>query len=159
MSTTFSLFERWKASKGHTSDAAAAKALGVTRAAVSLWRQGRNGKASVLEKMARDLGEDPAQYYLGAMAEAENDAADKRALIRMARRLGAACFALLALAPLMLHSSPVEAAGREMAARVSPHLIHYAKWLTARLRRLGAWCRAFAKDSPCNLPVSNPAPA
>lgn len=95
MSATFSLFERWKANKGFTSDAQAASALGVTRGAVHLWRGGRNGSAAVIERMANDLGEDAIPVILQAFAEAARDAEDRRALTRMAKKLAASSMALL----------------------------------------------------------------
>ena len=127
MSATFTLFARWKAAKGFVSDAEAARALHVHVSTITPWKlHGRNGSAAVIERMAKDLGEDPVPVILQAFAEAARDADDKRTLGRLARRLGAACVALLALAPLMMHSSPAEAAGGQNAAREPVQLIHYA---------------------------------
>lgn len=146
MTATFSLFERWKAAKGYDTDSAAANQLGVTRAAVSLWRQGRNGSASLIERMAKDLGEDAVPVILQAFAEAARDAEDKRTLGRLAKRLGAACVALLALAPWTQPASAQERVGTQEAVQ----LIHYAQWLTVRLRQFRAWCRPFGVQPPCN---------
>lgn len=124
MSATNDLFTRWKAHKGHASDRQAAAALGVSHAGPAQWRAGRNGSAAVIERMAKDLGEDPVPVILQAFAEAARDAEDKRTLGRLARRLGAACVALLALAPWMMPSNAHAATeGHEEA----PRLIHYAQ--------------------------------
>lgn len=156
MSATNDLFTRWKAHKRIDTDSEAAKRLGVSHGTPHHWKQGRNASVAVLERMAKDLGEDVIPHYLAAMAEAAKDAEDKRTLARLARRLGAACFALLALAPLMLHSSPAEAAG---GLQGNDQLIHYAKWLTARFRRIKAGCRLlFARmANSCNPHALHPA--
>ena len=105
MSATNDLFTRWKAHMRLQSDREAAAKLGLSHGAPHLWRTGRNGSAAVIERMAKDLGEDPVPVILQAFAEAARDAEDKRTLGRLARRLGAACVALLALAPWMMPSS------------------------------------------------------
>lgn len=105
MSATNDLFARWKAHKGIETDSEAARVLNVSHGAPHHWRQGRNGSAAVIERMAKDLGEDPVPVILQAFAEAARDAEDKRTLGRLARRLGAACLALLALSPAVLPSS------------------------------------------------------
>lgn len=110
MSATNDLFTRWKAHKGVQTDSEGARILSVSHGAPHHWRQGRNGSAAVIERMAKDLGEDPVPVILQAFAEAARDAEDKRTLGRLARRLGAACLALLALAPMLMpsnaHASP-----------------------------------------------------
>lgn len=137
VSATFSLFERWKAAKGFTKDSDAAKALGVTRAAVSLWKTGRNGGPSVIYRMAEDLGDEPTKHVLASLSEATANVKDKKTLARLARRLGAACLAVLALAPWMIHSRPSEATGGANGTPERVHLIHYAKWLLRALGRFG----------------------
>lgn len=135
MSATIELFEAWKKAKGYATDAAAGHALKVSKQAVNNWRS-RNGNAEahVIERMCRDLGRDPAPVMLQAFAEAAKSAEAARSLMRVARQLGAACVALLALVPLMLHSSPVEAAGARTAeGSVAPQLIHYAHFVRIRL--------------------------
>lgn len=160
MTATFGLFERWKAAKGFETDSAAAQALGVTRAAVSLWRQGRNGSAALIERMAQDLGTDPVPVILQAFAEAARDAEDRKTLGRLARKLGAACLALFMLAPTV----PSSAAAAEIAASETPRFIHYAKWLGRLIARMaptrwlarGLW---FTPTEPprCSHLASNPA--
>lgn len=105
MSATNDLFTRWKAHKGVGTDSEAARILNVSHGAPHHWRQGRNGSAALIERMAKDLGIDPIPVILQAFAEAARDAEDKRTLGRLARRLGAACLALLALAPMVMPSN------------------------------------------------------
>ena len=124
MSATNDLFTRWKAHKRVETDSEAARLLNVSHGAPHHWRQGRNGSAAVIERMAKDLGEDPVPVILQAFAEAARDAEDKRTLGRLARRLGAACVALLALAPWMMPSSAHAASEGHAEA---PRLIHYAQ--------------------------------
>lgn len=157
MSATNELFTRWKAHNRIQTDAEAAKLLGVSHGTPHHWRQGRNGAASVIERMAKDLGVDPIPTILQAFAEAARDAEDRKTLGRLARRLGAACVALLAAAPLMLHSSHAQAAGAQETPSALHQPIHYAKWLTARVRRFRAWCRDFLEPSPCSPLASYPA--
>lgn len=113
MSTTNELFTRWKAAKGIQSDREAAARLGVSHGAPHHWRQGRNAGVTVLERMAKDLGEDAVPYYLAAMAEASKDAEDKRTLARMAKKLAASSLALLLA--LMPYFAPTPAAASGLA--------------------------------------------
>lgn len=150
MSATNDLFERWKAHKRIETDSEAARVLNVSHGAPHHWRQGRNGSAAVIERMAKDLGEDPVPVILQAFAEAARDAEDKRTLGRLARRLGAACVALLALAPCMMPSSAHAAAqGHAEATR----LIHYAQSLRSAVRSILARCRSLIAPrlQPMNL--------
>jgi len=129
MTATLALFERWKAHKKLLSDREAAKVLGLSHGAPHLWRTGRNGSAAVIERMAKDLGEDPVPVILQAFAEAARDAEDKRTLGRLAKRLGAACWALVALMPLLSAAPNVEAMEQCDSARP----IHYAHFVRIRL--------------------------
>ena len=110
MTATVELFDRWKALRKLTSDREAAKVLGLSHGAPAQWRTGRNGSAAVIERMCKDLGEDPVPVILQAFAEAARDAEDRRTLGRLARRLGAACVALLTLAPWVMPSNAYAAA-------------------------------------------------
>lgn len=170
MSATLELFERWKAAKGLASDRAAAAALGISHAGPAQWRAGRNGAASVIERMAKDLGIDPVPVILQAFGEAARDGADKRTLQRLARKAGAACFALLMLLPLFPsraeahRDATVNHTENGLSVVVRP--IHYANRQMrfvriAFLARLRAWCTDFIKESRelcSSLPhVSSPA--
>lgn len=112
MSATYDLFTRWKAAKGLPSDNAGAIALGLTRASASLWKQGRNAEADLIERMAKDLGEDPAMWAALVMKEQSKGEAS-RAWGRIARRLGAAAaIALCAVAvPAITQESTAYAVG------------------------------------------------
>jgi hypothetical protein len=106
MSATWELFERWKARKGHESNNAAASDLGTARQTVQNWKDGRNGDAHFIERMAKDLGEDPVPVILEAFAEAARDAQAKRTLQRLAKRFrGAALAVALGALPLMAPSA------------------------------------------------------
>lgn len=159
MSATLDLFIRWKAAKGIASDRSAAAELGISHAGPAQWRAGRNGSASVIERMARDLGEDPIPVILQAFAEAARDADDRKTLAKLARRLGAAVV-LLMLAPMMI---PGSAKAAETGLSEGGRNIHYALFLN-RLRQwlrsvitgtvsrttMPAWWRPFNGASPCN---------
>src|SRR5690606_5965831 len=67
MSITAELFERWKKARGYTSDRAALLALDVSHGAAVHWRAGRNAEVHIIERMARDLGDDPLQAVARAM--------------------------------------------------------------------------------------------
>lgn len=108
MSMTYRLFSLWKEHRRIPSDNAGAIALGVTRGAVSLWKQGRNAEADVIERMARDLGEDPARWAALVMAEQTKGEAS-RAWTRIARQLGAAA-AVAAVALFSVNAQGVEPA-------------------------------------------------
>lgn len=106
MSATWELFERWKARNGHASNSAGAEALGTARQTVQNWKEGRNAEAHFIERMAKDLGEDPVPVILEAFAEAARDAEARRALQRLAKRFRGAALALaLGALPLMSPSA------------------------------------------------------
>lgn len=133
MSATLDLFNRWKAAQGFDSDRAAAHALGISHGAPHHWRQGRNGSASLIERMSKDLGEDPVPVILQAFAEAARDADDRRTLGKLAKRLGAACVALVTLVPLLSAAPRAEA----MQAFESERAIHYAHFIPGRIQAHG----------------------
>lgn len=160
MSATFSLFERWKAAKGYATDSAAADGLGVTRAAVSLWRQGRNGNAALVERMAKDLGEDPVPVILQAFAEAARDAEDRKTLGRLARKLGAACLALFVLAPMLSNSANAATRPGLSANPVYTLCAMVQAWIAGLSRSVSlARARWLTPTEPpqCSLFASNPA--
>jgi transcriptional regulator with XRE-family HTH domain len=83
VSATYELFNAFKAAKGLTSDNQGAIALGVTRATVSLWKQGRNAEIQLIEKMAKAVGENPAAWAMLVMSE-RSLGEEKRVLERLA---------------------------------------------------------------------------
>lgn len=154
MSATFELFTRWRSAKGFTTDAEAARYLRIHVSTITPWKlHGRNGSPAVIERMAKDLGEDPVPTILKAFSEAARDAEDRKTLGRLARSVGAACLALLMLAPWTQQAS----AHSHRDSSAAAHPIHYAKWRIAARRRLQAWFRAFAEYSPCSPLALHPA--
>ena len=104
MSATFELYSRWKNAKGHKSDRQGAIALGVSPQTVQFWKDGRNGQPDIIEKMARDLDEDPIKTILAAYAEKETGNS-KKVLVKLSKRFGAVVLA----AQLGAAAYPVEA--------------------------------------------------
>ena len=153
MSATFDLFTRWKVGKGYATDAEAARALKVHVSTITPWKlHGRNGSPAVIERMAKDLGEDAVPVILQAFAEAARDAEDKRTLGRLAKRLGAACVALLALAPW---TQPASAQGDIGTAPIgTPYTLCALAHNT--IQAVKAWFRAFGVPSPCNRHALHP---
>jgi hypothetical protein len=86
VSATYALFTAWKEKKGLTSDNQGAVALGKHRAVVSCWKQGRNAEIQLIEKMATDIGEEPAAWAMMVMAE-RTVGEEKRVLERLANAL------------------------------------------------------------------------
>jgi len=97
MSVTYRLFQRWTAKKKIPSAAEGCAALGLERQAATYWKSGRNAEAHIIERMAIDLGEEPAGYILAANAEKVRNSDERTTLLRTAKRLGYA--ALLFLVP------------------------------------------------------------
>ncbi|WP_057626358.1 DUF3693 domain-containing protein [Stenotrophomonas terrae] len=95
MSQSYDLFCRWKHVQKIQSDNAGAIALGVTRAAVSSWKQGKNAEIQYIEKMALDIGDSPESWSALVMAERSNSEDEKAAWTRIARKLGAVAMALV----------------------------------------------------------------
>lgn len=88
MSATYDLFTRWKAAKGLTSDNQGATALGMGRASVSQWKQGRNAEAHVIAVMANDIGEETGAWLAAVQAEKATTQQDRKEWLRLAARLG-----------------------------------------------------------------------
>ncbi len=86
MSATYELFTAWKAKKGLTSDNQGALALGVTRMAASAWKNGRNAEIPLIERMAKELKEDPAAWAMMVLAE-RTIGEERRAIEKLARGL------------------------------------------------------------------------
>ena len=70
MSATYRLFERFKSHKGFVSNNQAALNLGIVRQTITHWKNGANGEPEIIEKMAKELGEDPIRTILEAFSEA-----------------------------------------------------------------------------------------
>ena len=89
MTATATLFERWKAVRGIQSDRQAMRELGLSPGAAVHWKDGREAGADIIERMAKDIGEDPVKWAALAMAGQTKGEAS-RAWSRFARKLGAA---------------------------------------------------------------------
>lgn len=111
MSATYKLLTRWKSLKGLTNDSQAADALHVKRQTIQNWKEGRNGSAVYIERMARDLGEDPVKTILEAYAEqSQGDAA--RVLEKLSKRFGAVVLAVgMGTAALPVRASDLDQSG------------------------------------------------
>lgn len=110
MTVTYSLFVRWMLAKGHTSQREAAKALGVSPMGPSNWKNGHNAAAHVVERMAKDLGEDPTAHIIAVFQETAKGP-DARTLQRMAKRLGYGAVLAVALALPAPPAAAVDGAG------------------------------------------------
>ena len=96
MSVTTDLLDRWKKARGIESDNSAAKALGITRGAVSNYRTGvSHADAAVLIHMATDLKQDPTGYVLAVQSERTTALKTKTALRKLAEKFPPFAAALL----------------------------------------------------------------
>ena len=107
MSATYDLFTRWKAAKGLTSDNQGATALGMGRASVSQWKQGRNAEAHVIAKMAKDIGEDSGAWLAAVQAEKATTTEDRKEWLRLASRLGWAAAITLTIGISPTHAATI----------------------------------------------------
>ncbi|MCE7031352.1 helix-turn-helix domain-containing protein [Lysobacter sp. GX 14042] len=112
------LIDQAKIGAKASSDAAFAKALGVSRASVSNWRHGRNYPDTVQCARISELSGEPLQRVLGVVGEARALSADEK---KVWRRL--AEVAVIACA-VMLPALPTQAATVNLNAG---HDMHYAK--------------------------------
>ena len=99
MSTTTLLLDRWMKLRKIDTDAAAASELGLTKGSVYNWRE-RDGNAEIhiVERMAKDLGEDPATVIIEVFKESQRSDEAKKTLQRLAKRLTGTSLLVLALA-------------------------------------------------------------
>lgn len=110
MSATQKLLTRWMSATNVTNQSDAARRLGITPGGVNNWVAGRSQAApSLIEKMARDIGEDPTGWLALIESERARDADDRKTWAGIAKRLGiAAALALCAIGtaiPLNLQAS------------------------------------------------------
>jgi hypothetical protein len=151
MSATYELFQRWKAAKKFESDAAAMRSLSLHPTALTPWKAGRNGSAAVIEKMAKDMGEDPVPVILQAFAEAARDAEDRKTLGRLARKLGAACIALFMLAPMFSSSAHAATMQGHDLERKGLYIMRNARrWLRAAAGSVRGWFHPPMELARCN---------
>lgn len=115
MNTTYALFVRWMALKGFTSAREAAKALRVSPMGPSNWKNGHNAAPHIVERLAVDLGEDPATQLIAVFRETAKGK-DVATLQRFAKRFGAAALLTVMVAGV---SAPAPAEASDS--------IHYAQ--------------------------------
>ncbi len=96
MSATWTLFQRWMVLKNFPSERQAVLALGAHPSSVTWWKKGQNAGADVIERMAEDLGENPAAWAALAMKE-QSKGETARAWARIARQLGAAACLIIVM--------------------------------------------------------------
>lgn len=150
MSQSYDLFCRWKHVKKIQSDNAGAIALGVTRATVSSWKQGKNAEIQYIEQMALDIGDSPETWSALVMAERSNSEAEKAAWKRIAQKLASVAMALALGVGFALPRDAQAAVGGFDA---SPS-IHYAKWMISP--PLGSQAAAGAGSSSGSALASPP---
>ncbi|MCI1144948.1 DUF3693 domain-containing protein [Stenotrophomonas maltophilia] len=134
MSASYDLFCRWKHVQKIQSDNAGALALGVSRATVSLWKQGKNAEIHYIERMAVDIGDSPEMWSAVVMAERSNSEDEKAAWRRIAQKLATVVMALCLFVGAAL---PRDVQAMPQAGNAL-HDIHYAKCCIGRdpVRRL-----------------------
>jgi len=121
MSASYDLFCRWKHVQKIQSDNAGAIALGVSRATVSLWKQGKNAEIHYVERMAVDIGDSPEMWSAVVMAERSNSADEKAAWSRIAQKL--ASVAILALIAVGLGAMPSAATASPGSAKAGMYIM------------------------------------
>ncbi len=129
MSASYDLFCRWKHVQKIQSDNAGAIALGVSRATVSLWKQGKNAEIHYVERMAVDIGDSPEMWSAVVMAERSNSADEKAAWSRIAQKL--ASVAMLVLIAVGFGATPTAAtaSGFEKVGNVYYVRMPSARWV------------------------------
>jgi len=129
MSASYDLFCRWKHVQKIQSDNDGALALGVSRATVSLWKQGKNAEIHYIERMAVDIGDSPEMWSAVVMAERSNSEDEKAAWRRIAQKLATVVMALCLFVGTAL---PRDVQAMPQAGNAL-HDIHYAKSRTRRI--------------------------
>lgn len=97
MNPTLALFDLWKSVKGFSSDRAALNALGLSHGAAVHWKAGRQAEVDVVEKMARETGENPLKWIAMVMAEQSTKDPVKRTWERVK---ASAAILLLTITPI-----------------------------------------------------------
>lgn len=89
MTAAIELLDKYKQTRSIASDNACAKALGVTRAAVSAWRNGlRHPESNVIAQLATGVGEDVGYWLARIEAERARTPEAAKPWAALARRLG-----------------------------------------------------------------------
>lgn len=133
MSTTTDLIDRFKAQNSLQSDNAAARALKLSRQAISSYRQGiRHAEPETIRALAIALGDDPEIAMLRVQSERETVPARRKAWVRCIERLSAAA-ALMCLAVYMAIPAQVHASNLPDMSNRTVHIM--SNWLRSLIRR------------------------
>lgn len=141
MQNTVTLLDKYKAARGLASDNACAASLGITRAAVSRWRNGGgHPEAEHVEAMCRACGESLARWLPLIESERARTPEAKKVWLRLAQAAAAIIAAFLAFK----HGSHLN--GTE-ALLFMPGYIHYAQSRTQALGPRSPGLRASGNHS------------
>ena len=138
MNATNKLLDKWWEIRSPASNKAAGLILGVTGNPISNYRAGLSqAEAHVIERMARDIGDDPLKWLALVESERARRPADKKAWAAAARRLGAAA----ALACVLLTALPAHSAPYGQAEQNQPIYImrNVRRWLRSAFNALRLW--------------------
>jgi len=125
MNATINLLDKYKKACSIASDNACAGSLGVSRQAVSKWRNGENHPdADVVEKMCEATGERLARWLPLIEAERARSPGARRAWLRLAQ-VAAAVALTVGISPS--HAAPISAAHNPETS------VYYVKlWILVR---------------------------
>lgn len=146
MSTSYELFLKWRELKKFPSDRSAALELCGSQSTVNGWKmRGSNAEAHLIERMCKDLGQDPIPYIMRAFEEAAKGDA-KRALSRILKNYSKNAIVVFGcvFALGMLQEAHASTQGA-IESIGGAHPIHYAKY--RRRRRSRRFLRCMSKAS------------
>lgn len=145
MSASYDLFCRWKHVQKIQSDNAGALALGVSRATVSLWKQGKNAEIHYIERMAVDIGDSPEMWSAVVMAERSNSEDEKAAWRRIAQKLATVAMALcLFVGAALPHKAQAAVMGFDKSTVYTLCEMLYRPWYDWLAPRGNGWASASA---------------
>ena len=149
MNSTIKLLDTYKKVCLLPSDNQAALKLGITRGAVSGWRNGRShAEPESAAAMAKACGLDVEEWVLRVQADREILAARKQVWLRAAQRLAATAAGFLIVLAYPTESPATQRIAVQTTSDSQPQEIdpgiHYAQWTSIALalaRRVQAWFR------------------
>lgn len=123
MSASITLLDKYKKACSLASDNACAVSLGVTRSAVSLWRNGKgHPEADSVERMCEATGESLARWLPLIEAERARSPGARKAWLRLAQ---VAAVLTLTVGALPSHATAQQSAG--YASDNPVHSVYYVK--------------------------------
>lgn len=133
MTATLDLLARFKTAKSITSDNAAAHELGLTRGAISRWRNsGGQAEPHVVEAMCKALGIDVLPWLARIESERAHGSENAKVWASVARRLGAAT--AVAFVALMSQFATVRAEAGTGFASCDVYIMRTLRWLRGAFR-------------------------